>query len=378
LESVDLLLAGGGTGGHTVAATVIADLARDLGHQVAWAARPDSYESKVAAENQIRFLPQPAYRLRPRNVPQLAAAVLQARRLVRRLRPRLVVTTGSWVCLPVALAARWAQVPLVVHEQTLAPGSATTWLSRWAAETWLTYADSAAGFPASARLVQTGFPLRPALRQVLSRAQALARFDLADQPTLFVAGGGSGAESLNAYLDRHLPELLPVWQIIHQTGAAAGLTTTAERLRARRADLPEALRQRYYLDQYFEAERVNAALRGSSLVLGRAGAGFVNEVAQLGRQAVLVPYPHSAKGEQEALAQALAATGRVVVWDDADLRHDDPAKLARLLDWTELEPTGAASPVLTTAQSVERLTERLAHFLPPAEPGEPPAGRPRG
>jgi UDP-N-acetylglucosamine--N-acetylmuramyl-(pentapeptide) pyrophosphoryl-undecaprenol N-acetylglucosamine transferase len=371
-EPVDLLLAGGGTGGHTVAATVIADLARDLGHKVAWAARPDSYESKVAAENHIRFLPQPAYRLRPGNAPKLAAAVLQARRLVRRLRPRLVVATGSWVCLPVALAARWARAPLVVHEQTLAPGSATTWLSRWAGETWLTYADSAAGFPGSARLVQTGFPLRPALRQALPRAEALARFGLSDQPTLFVAGGGSGAESLNAYLDRHLPELLPVWQIVHQAGGAAALTTTAARLRARRDGLPEALRQRYYLDEYFDAERVNAALRGASLVLGRAGAGFVNEVAQLGCQAILAPYPYSAKGEQDALAEALAATGRVVVWDDADLRHDDPAKLARLLDWTELRPTGAASPVLPTAESVERLTERLAHFLPPAGP----AGRP--
>ena len=359
----DVLLAGGGTGGHTVAATVIAAVATDAGHRVAWAARPDSYEQGVAAENGIPFWPTPAHRLEPKNALAVARSVTLARALIRRLRPRVVVATGSWVCLPVALAAKLTGVPLIVHEQTLIPGAATTFLSRLAVETWLTYEASAAHFPHLRSLIQTGFPLRPVLRQPVARADGLASFGLADVPTLFVAGGGSGAESLNAYVARHLPQLLGAWQIVHQAGTSPNLTTTVESLRAGRDALPQDLAARYVVDGYFDGPRVNTALRCATLTLARAGAGFVNEVGQLGTQAILVPYPYSVKGEQQALAQALTPTGHVVVWDDQTLRDDDPARLAQLLSWTPLTPTGVPSPVLSTAESVRLIAERLQRLL---------------
>ncbi|MDR0989834.1 MAG: UDP-N-acetylglucosamine--N-acetylmuramyl-(pentapeptide) pyrophosphoryl-undecaprenol N-acetylglucosamine transferase [Propionibacteriaceae bacterium] len=362
-QPLDLLLAGGGTGGHTVAATVIADVAAGLGYNVAWAARPDSYESKVAAENGIPYWPVPAHRVHPKHAPQLIQSILTARRLIQRLSPRLVIATGSWVCLPVAFGAKLAGVPLIVHEQTLIPGSATTFLSRFAAETWVTYEPSTSFFPASAQLVHTGFPLRPVLRQPVSRADGLASFGLAEQPTLFVAGGGSGAESLNSYIERHLDDLLGVWQIIHQAGSSPKLTTPAEVLQRRRADLPAALRDRYHVAGYFTGEQVNAALRSADLVLARAGAGFVNEVAQLQTPTVFVPYPYSVKGEQDALAELLVPTGRALVWPDHELRSDAPERLVQLLDWHALKPTDQPSPILTTDQSVALIRQRLQSFL---------------
>ena len=357
--STDILVAGGGTGGHTVAATVIAAVAVEAGFRVAWAGRPQSYEHRVADENAIPFWPTPAYRLAPKNALAIVRSVASARRLIRRLTPRLVIATGSWVCLPVAVAARLTGVPLVVHEQTLIPGAATTFLSRFAVETWLTYEASGPHFPTKRPLVQTGFPLRPVLRQPVQRAEGLAGFGLADAPTLFVAGGGSGAESLNAYVARHLADLLGPWQIVHQAGTSPNLTTTVDVLKARRDALAPELAARYVVDGYFDGAKVNAALRCATLTLARAGAGFVNEVGQLGTQAVLVPYPYSVKGEQEALAQSLVPTGRVVVWDDRALRDDDPEKLAQLLDWTPPRPTGQPSPVRPTDESVRLIAQRL-------------------
>ncbi|MDR1806920.1 MAG: UDP-N-acetylglucosamine--N-acetylmuramyl-(pentapeptide) pyrophosphoryl-undecaprenol N-acetylglucosamine transferase [Propionibacteriaceae bacterium] len=360
-DTIDLLLAGGGTGGHTTAGAVIAAIARDLGYSVAWAARADSYEATVAAENGIRFEPVPAFRLQPKNAARVARSVVTARGLIRRWRPRLVVATGSWVCVPVAFGAKLARVPLVVHEQTLIPGSATTFLSRFARETWLTWAASAGAFHGVT--VHTGFPLRPVLRQPVARADGLARFGLADAPTLFVAGGGSGAESLNAYVARHLGELLGPWQIIHQAGTSPNLTTTVTVLEQAKAALPEALRARYHVAGYLDGEHVNAALRSAALTLARAGAGFVNEVGQLGSEAVLVPYPHSVNGEQDALARELTVTGQVTVWDDADLRNDNPERLAALLHWTPLTPTGVTSPVVPTDEAVDRIAGRLTALL---------------
>ena len=357
--SPHILLAGGGTGGHTVAATVISSVAVEAGFRVAWAGRPQSYEQGVADENGIRFWPTPAYRLAPKNSVAVARSIAAARALIRRLRPRLVIATGSWVCLPVAAAAKLAGVGLVVHEQTLIPGAATTFLSRFAIETWLTYEASVPHFPTKRPLIQTGFPLRSVLRQPVDRVTGLAGFGLADAPTLFVAGGGSGAESLNAYVARHLDELLGPWQIVHQAGTSPNLTTTVDVLKARRDALPGGLAARYVVDGYFDGGRVNAALRSATLTLARAGAGFINEVGQLGTQAVLVPYPYSVKGEQEALARSLLPTGRVTVWDDRDLRDDDPEKLSRLLDWTPLRPTGQPPPVLSTDESVRLIAGRL-------------------
>jgi len=362
-EPVDILLAGGGTGGHTTAAAVIAAVAGENGYSTAWAARPDSYEAGVAQENGIRFLPVPAYRLQAANAWREARSIWSARRLLRQIQPRLVVATGSWVCVPLAAAAKLTGTPLVVHEQTLIPGSATTFLSRFAVETWLTYEASASHFPPGHTLIQTGFPLRPALRQPVNRAQGLAAFGLADAPTLFVAGGGLGAQSINGYIARHLAQLLGVWQIVHQAGTSPNLATTAEVLRAHRDQLPAALAARYAVDGYFDAVRVNAALRCSDLTLGRAGAGFINEVGQLGVQAVLVPYPHAVNDEQQALAQALVPTGRVEVWDDASLREDDPRRLARLLRWTPLPPTGQPSPIRSTEESARLIGDRLRQLL---------------
>jgi UDP-N-acetylglucosamine--N-acetylmuramyl-(pentapeptide) pyrophosphoryl-undecaprenol N-acetylglucosamine transferase len=365
---MDILLAGGGTGGHTTAAAVIAAVAADHGWSVAWAARADSYEARVAAENAIEFYPLPAYRLAARNAPRVARSVLAARRLLRRLRPRLVIATGSWVCVPVAFGAKLAGVPLVVHEQTLIPGSATTFLSRFATETWLTYEASARHFKPP--LVHTGFPLRPVLRENVTPAEGLKGFGLADAPTLFVAGGGSGAESLNAYVARHLEALLGPWQVLHQAGTSPNLTTTVEALEAVKATLTPELQARYHVAGYFDGEAVNAALRSATLTLARAGAGFVNEVGQLGSPAVLVPYPHSINGEQEALARMLLPTGRVAVWDDRELREDDPARLDQLLHWTPLTPTGKPSPVLSTEASIARLVERLTALLPATGAGQ--------
>jgi UDP-N-acetylglucosamine--N-acetylmuramyl-(pentapeptide) pyrophosphoryl-undecaprenol N-acetylglucosamine transferase len=186
---------------------------------------------------------------------------------------------------------------------------------------------------------------------------------LADAPTLFVAGGGSGAESLNAYIGRHLADLLGAWQIIHQAGTSPNLTTTADVLRAQRQALPGDLTGRYVVDGYFDGGRVNTALRCATVTLARAGAGFVNEVGQLGGQTILVPYPYSVRGEQDALARSLVPTGRVVVWEDQSLRDDDPPCLAQLLNWTPLRPTGQASPVRPTEESVRLIAERLQALL---------------
>jgi len=229
------------------------------------------------------------------------------------------------------------------------PGRATRLLSLVAQETWLTWPGAAAHLR-HRRTVVTGLPLREELREEVTAVDAAAQFGCnAALPILFVAGGGLGAESLNRFVRENLAVLLDRWQIIHQAGGGAGLTTTAAVLEAAREALPERLRARYVVAEYLPADQVNAALRCAGLVLGRSGAGFVNEVVQLGVPAVLVPYPHARNDEQTALAAAATeAVPGTVVWQDSDVAARAAELVELLLDRAAVRSDAAVRTVPAT------------------------------
>jgi UDP-N-acetylglucosamine--N-acetylmuramyl-(pentapeptide) pyrophosphoryl-undecaprenol N-acetylglucosamine transferase len=326
-----ICLAGGGTGGHTVAAAVIGDLAAESDISVFWVGRRDSFEARIANDTSISFIPLDIWRLRPKNIVRILMSVYRARRILGRERPDLVIATGSWVCLPVAVAASLTRVPLVVHEQTLIPGRASRFLSRLARETWVSFDSSRQYLGGGKSIIYTGFPLRSELRHTVTSDEALKEFGLGAADTLFVAGGGSGSEALNSFICRNLPALLDRWQIIHQAGSSAALTTTTAKLLETASGLDQSLRHRYWVADYLNGVQVNAALRGSSLVLARAGAAFCNELTQIGTPAILVPYPHARAGEQEALAEELRSLGQAWVWKDQMLYEEQRFCLDQLL-----------------------------------------------
>jgi len=127
-----IILAGGGTGGHTSPALAVAALLRRRNVAHAWIGSRDGLEAHRAAEQAIPYFAIPTGKLRRywawRNVTDLAlnvpAGVVRAHGLLRRLRPRVVLATGGFVALPVVLGAALARVPVVVHEQTAVPGLA--------------------------------------------------------------------------------------------------------------------------------------------------------------------------------------------------------------------------------------------------------------
>ena len=136
----------------------------------------------------------------------------QAWRLLRRLRPALLLATGGFVALPPALAARALRIPVVVHEQTSVPGLANRVAGRFARRIALTFPLTGAELPKE-RTVLTGNPLRPELRGG-SRAAACQRFGLEDAgPIVYVTGGALGSHRLNRDVGEALPRLLERCQV---------------------------------------------------------------------------------------------------------------------------------------------------------------------
>jgi UDP-N-acetylglucosamine--N-acetylmuramyl-(pentapeptide) pyrophosphoryl-undecaprenol N-acetylglucosamine transferase len=372
---VTVVIAGGGTGGHTSPGLAVASALRGRGVDCAWIGSWGGIEARRAPAAGIPFYPIATGKLRRywawQNVLDLGVnvpvGILQAWRWLGRLAPEVVLATGGFVALPVVAAAAARRIPVVVHEQTAVPGLANRISARVASRIALTFPETAAHFP-RARYAVTGNPLREELRRG-SRERAFEHFGLDPAaPLIYVTGGALGARRINRVVGEALPELLEVTQVIHQCGANAA-SGDREWLDVRWAVLPESLRERYRVVPYVDAELgdVYAAAR---LVVGRAGAGTVNECCQLALPALYIPLPGARGDEQTANARLVEAAGGCVVLPDAALSarrlvgtiRDLLAASGRLKEMGEhaygLARADAAERIVTLLLQTARLARR--------------------
>ena len=308
------VLTGGGTGGHTSPGLAVAATLRARGHRCIWIGSRDGVEARRVPAAGIEYIAVRTGKLRRYwdrqnagdilvNVP---AGVAGAWRALGRVRPRAVFGTGGFVALPVIVAAAMRRIPAVIHEQTAVPGLANRLSAPLARRIAVTYAESARHFAAGKTIV-TGNPLRPELRGG-SREDALARYGFdPGLPVVYVTGGAQGAHRINRVVGEAVPALLEVVQVVHQCGDNPA-TGDLEWLSRRRSTLPSALAARYVVTPTVGRELADL-FAAASLVIGRAGAGTVNECCQLGVAALYVPLPGASGDEQTANARIVASAG---------------------------------------------------------------------
>ena len=310
-----VLLAGGGTAGHVSPLLAVAAALREQ----APAARLTAVGTASGMET--RLVPQAGLELelvdrvplprRPsvdlvRLPGRLLGAVRQAGEILDRVRPDVVLGVGGYVCTPVYLAAARRGLPIVVHEANARPGLANRVGARWARTV-------AAAFPGTPLrgAVTVGMPMRREIshldREAL-RAEARRSFGLdPDVPTVVVTGGSSGALAMNRTVAGVVGEVAARgYQLLHVTGRGKQLT---------RDDGAPLSAPGYVQVEYVDGmERVYAA---ADLLVARAGAATVSEVAAVGLPAVFVPLPVG-NGEQALNAASLVAAGAAqLVADDA-------------------------------------------------------------
>ncbi|WP_067687480.1 UDP-N-acetylglucosamine--N-acetylmuramyl-(pentapeptide) pyrophosphoryl-undecaprenol N-acetylglucosamine transferase [Nocardia jejuensis] len=334
---VRVIVAGGGTGGHTYPAVAAVRALRDLvaeagaGAEVLWAGVPDSLEQRVAAENDVEFTAIKAGKLRrdrnplkmlnaanARDALRVPVSVLAAQGVVRRFRPDAVLCTGGYVCAPIGMAAALRRRPLVIHEQTTGIGKANLLLARMADRIALSSEASVDLLPARVRerAVVTGNPIRPALTSG-DPAAAVKALEWSGYvpglPTVYITGGAQGAVQINELIAELLPELLNAANVIHQCGKLS-----YGRVSEQAAALPAEVRDRYLVREFLGAELPDV-LALADVVVSRSGAGTLAELTTLGKPSVLIPYPHSVGGEQIRNARILADHGgaRALVGQDA-------------------------------------------------------------
>jgi UDP-N-acetylglucosamine--N-acetylmuramyl-(pentapeptide) pyrophosphoryl-undecaprenol N-acetylglucosamine transferase len=370
-----VVIAGGGTGGHTSVGLAVATALRQRlgdGVSLAWIGSRTGLEATRAPAAGIPYHAIATGKLRRalalRNVTDLAVRVplglAQAWWRLGRLRPHVVLATGGYVAVPTALAAALRRCPVLVHEQVVVPGLANRLVARLADVVAVSFAAAGRAFPAD-KVVVTGNPIRAELLQG-DRAQAFRRFELDPSiPLVYVTGGAQGSHRLNRVVGAALPELLPRAQLVHQCGDnefddAGWLAREAEAL-------PAPLRSRYRVLP-FVTDALPDLYAAASLVVSRAGAGTVAELCALGLPAILVPLPGTRGDEQTANARVLAEQGAAVLLPERELT---PARLAALVgellaDRVRLAIMRDQARSLAMPEAASRLVDLLLALAPPA------------
>jgi UDP-N-acetylglucosamine--N-acetylmuramyl-(pentapeptide) pyrophosphoryl-undecaprenol N-acetylglucosamine transferase len=357
VTTTDVLISGGGTGGHVFPALALAEELVTRGYareriRFVGAARGLEAIAVPAAGFAVDLLPGRGLERRvspgaiARNLRtsyETVVAFARAAALVRRLRPRVVVGVGGYASLPALVAARVRRIPTVVHEADAHPGLA----NRVAVRLGACAAVTLPGTPLRGAVV-TGNPIRPTIA-------AVARAPVAP-PLIAVVGGSLGARTLN----RATLGVYDRWRArgdvtIHHVTGARDYEECSTALAALRA---AGDRLRYTLVPF--EERMEDVYATATLVVSRSG-GMTAELTTVGMPAVLVPLPGAPGDHQTANADTLVEAGAAVKVADAELT---PTRLADELDALLADP-GRLAAMATAARSLGRpdATARFADLV---------------
>lgn len=260
---------------------------------------------------------------------RVARGIWQSIGIIRNFKPEAIFIKGGYVGLPVGIAAKLLRYPFVVHESDIHPGLTNRILGRWAEKI-------AVGFPADKygewypeKLVHTGSPVRKMITGS-HRLEGISHFGLDPKvPVVLVIGGSTGARRLNDGVLASLPRLLELCQVIHVAGER-----DFENVKFATRRLEKKLAERYKLRAFLHDD-MGKALEAADVVISRAGANAIAELAILRKPTILVPNPHLTGGHQSQNAQMLSRSGAVRVITEEKLT---PHVIAREVEMLVTQP----------------------------------------
>jgi UDP-N-acetylglucosamine--N-acetylmuramyl-(pentapeptide) pyrophosphoryl-undecaprenol N-acetylglucosamine transferase len=351
---IRLLLTGGGTGGHLFPAVATA---QEFQKQM-----PDTEVLFVGTKRKVDTKSLGAYGfasesilcygLKGKNPLELLKAVavlpvsyLQALIIIRRFKPDIILGVGGYVTGPVVAAGKNLGIPVVIHEQNSVPGLANRKLGRIAGRVCLSLPGSGTEFPAE-KILYTGNPVRSKILELAGKSLPQKR----GRRTLLILGGSQGAQAVNGLITKALcsftdTELQEI-RVIHQTG-----------------DRDEEQVRNAYQKRGIDAEvagffrQMHEIYEQADLVVSRAGATTLSEIAVLGKPAILIPYPFAADNHQEKNGQYYVSGGGAVQFAQKELTAEQLGVtiLGLINNEEKLDNMGAAMKRLAFPDAAERI-----------------------
>lgn len=345
-----LLIAASGTGGHLFPALALAEQLPD--YQIEWLGVPNRLEKDlVPAKYALNTIAVEGFQERLglgtlKIVGKFATAVRSCRKLLKQGKFNGVFTTGGYIGAPAIIAARSLNLPVILHESNAIPGKVTRFFGPWCNSV-------AVGFEAAAKLLpgsKTVYTNTPVRSQFLTPE----KHDLPipdDVPLIVVIGGSQGAVAVNKLVRQSAKSWFEkgAW-IVHQTGE----------------NDPDVanLQHPYYFTMPFY-NNMAGLLQRANLVISRAGAGSLTELAVMGKPAILIPYPFAAEDHQTYNAKIFADSGAALVFKQSELTPEIlKTQVLNLLESPEkLQQMSEAALSLAVKDSAERLAKLVRQFL---------------
>lgn len=307
-----IVLTGGGSGGHIFPLVAVAEELQKQSDAELFYIGPKHALNAEFEKRNIKILPIASSKLRRyfdwRNFTDIFKflwSILQAIAHVFYLKPKLVFSKGGPGALPVVLAAKVFFIPVVIHDSDAVPGLTNRLSAIFAEKIFLAFAGAAKFFPKNKTEVVSN-PIRP---ELLNKTKSRHSNILSNvRMSILVLGGSQGAARINSFITANLNELLKFGGVLHQAGEK---------------NLEGGMRHHttkgYEAVGFLRTEDLRIALVNADLVISRAGAAAIFEIAAFGRPSILIPLEGSAGEHQKANAYEYAATGAAVVVKENNL-----------------------------------------------------------
>ncbi len=324
-----VLFTGGGTGGHffPIIAVVrelrrIAEEERILDLEFYYAGPDDFGEEDLEKEDifPIRIVSGKRRRYASWqnffDLFKIGIGILQAFWKLFVVLPDVIFSKGGYGSIPILFVARIYQIPIIIHESDAVPGAVNAWAAKFAKRIAVSFAASAKYFP-DHKIALTGNPIRKKLIGG-NRKDAKDNLGIVSDtlPVIFFIGGSLGAQKINEAVIEKLPEYIARCEVLHQTGRNNFDDTT---LQAHAILENIENKDRYHPIAFFDERTLHDTYAACDLVIARAGAGLIFEIASVGKPSILIPLKNSAQNHQRENAYAYAKNGAALVIEEDNL-----------------------------------------------------------
>lgn len=359
------------TGGHHNSALVVAEKLREKGYEVIWFGHKFTMwgDKNVGAEYRevtkagFKFIEIKAgkfYRTyHPLKLLRLPLGFMQSFYYLLKFRPGLILSFGGYLAVPVVIGGWFLRIPSMTHEQTVVYGLANRLISHFAKKIFVSWEASLKHFPAH-KVVFTGLPLRP---EIFSDKKG--KFDFKNSlPTIYITGGKQGSHAINQAVEETLPNLLKEFNLIH----ACGRSTVFDdffRLNKAKEKLAPEIRKRYLSQDYFYIQEIGDVFAEADLVVSRAGAHIVYEIAALGKPAIFIPIPWSDQDEQLKNAQLLVEAGIAEILPQNQLDGENLYRLVKSMteNLEKYQKAASKARTLIKLKATENIVKEIDDFL---------------
>lgn len=367
---MNIIVSGGGTGGHIYPAISIAKEIKKIykdSVDIYYIGTKNGMEKDIAEregykyrEVRVKGMPRSLNKDSFFSAKELLLGLNDSRKIINDIKPKLIIATGGYVCFPISYMGKLKKIPICIHEQNAFPGITNKILSRYASKVFITFEESKKYFKYPERTVLTGNPIREELFLV-DKEEAYRFFYLnGDKPIVLSFGGSGGQKSLNdaiLTLIESISEISDI-QLIHVTGKSH-YESFKESLEKKGVDLHENIKIFPYLYD------LPKALNIATLVITSAGAITLTEISALGLPSILIPKAYTAENHQEYNAQVFENAGASVVIKEKDLNGEVLTKtIIELINNREkLLNMGYNAKKIMNTNATEIIVDELKEYL---------------